>query len=67
MHSEPIVQNARAGLIVSPAASEIGNFNGVSTAVVVSSAPFHLPVVVEGGRRGGWLGGALCSKCATMC
>lgn len=39
MHSKLLVQAARAGLIVSPAASKIGNFNGVSTAVVVPPAP----------------------------
>lgn len=39
MRSKLIVQAARAGLIVSPAASKIGNFNGVSTAVVVPPAP----------------------------
>lgn len=38
LHGELLAQATRAGLIVSPAASKMGNFNGVSTAVVVSSA-----------------------------
>lgn len=67
-HRELIVRPVRAGLVVSPAGSKIGNFNGVSTAVVVSP-PLLCPTCDGGGggEGGGGGRGRLCPKYPTMC